>query len=116
MYVSVVPHYLSIIKSPLSTLSRQGGQPDNDDAYLPTYLATRAEHLHDPSRLPHKHSDTEISELFPIIEAAAAPDNCDDYDADTYVRDKHMAVGVRRRQQGDQRGRGHDRDRGRLSA
>ena len=95
---------------------RQGGQPDVDNSYLPTYVATRAEHPHDPNRLPLAHSDTEISELFPTIEAAAAPDNCEDFDADTYVRHDYMAVGVRNRRRGDHRGRGRDRDHERLSA
>ena len=57
---------------------RQGGQ-SADDAYLPTYIATKVDQPHDASRLPHKHSDIEISELFPTIQAAVAPDNCDDW-------------------------------------
>jgi hypothetical protein len=58
---------------------RQGGQPADDDAYLPTYTTTEAERPHDISRLPHKHSDGEIEELFPEIRAAGEPDNCDDW-------------------------------------
>ena len=88
---------------------RQGGQ-SADDAYLPTYTATRVDQPHDASRLPHKHSDIEINELFPTIEAAAAPDNCDDWIAAgssvkyEYVSDR----GIRR---GRQRERGRDRQR-----
>ena len=63
---------------PHSVDGRQGGQ-SVDDAYLPTYTATRVDQPHDASRLPHKHSDIEINELFPTIEAAAAPENCDDW-------------------------------------
>ena len=79
---------------------RQGGQPVVDDAYLPTYTAARVDQPHDASRLPHKYPDTEISELFPTIEAAAAPDNCDDWSEAEACSVNYDYVGGRGRQQG----------------
>ena len=82
---------------------RQGGQPVVDEI-LPTYVAE----MHDASRLPHKHSDTEIADLFPTIDAAAAVDNAEDWLPDGeqeqrfgYVRYEYMSS-----RQGRQRGRG----------
>ena len=93
---------------------RQGGQSANDNAYLPTYTATRVDQPHDASRLPHKYLDTEISELFPTIEAAAAPDNCDDWNG----ADDSVTYGDMRFNPGKRRGRDREsvRDRPRQSA
>ena len=88
---------------------RQGGQPVVDDSYLPTYTAARVDQPHDVSRLPHKYPDDEISDLFPTIEAAAAPDNCDDWDGADQCSVHMKTVGGRGRQQGRQRGRLRDR-------
>ena len=59
---------------------RQGGHSATDDSYLPAYTTTTdADRPHDISRLPHRHSDDEIRQLFPEIKAAEAPDNCADW-------------------------------------
>ena len=57
---------------------RQGGHSADHDP-LPAFAATRAQEFHDETRLPHRHSDVEINELFPVIEAADAPENCEDW-------------------------------------
>ena len=91
---------------PHSVDGRQGGQPADDNAYLPTYTATRADQPHDASRLPHRYPDIEIDELFPTIEAAAPPDNCDDW----IVDDSSVQYDVMNfSRQGRRRERGGDR-------
>ena len=74
---------------PLDVDGRSGGHSADHDP-LPTYVATRScrpiavrsEEFHDESRLPHRHTDVEIDELFPTIEAAAKPDNVEDWQPD----------------------------------
>jgi hypothetical protein len=56
---------------------RTGGHATGDDP-LPTFSAeVRA---HDETRLPHLHSEEEIAELFPSIDAAPEVPNMNDYD------------------------------------
>ena len=49
------------------------------DMDFPTCTVAESDVPHDVTRLPHKHSDSEISKLFPLIPAAAAPENTEDW-------------------------------------
>ena len=64
---------------------RQGGHSAVDDV-LPTYVAAKVDQPHDATRLPHKHSDIEIADLFPTIVAAPAPENAEDWDSGVECR------------------------------
>ena len=58
------------------------------DDPLPTFIADLEAKMHDPSVLPHMHSEDEIENMFPTIPAAPGPKNSEDYtDARRYYSD-----------------------------
>ena len=77
---------------------RQGGH-STIDMDLPTCTVAESAVPHDVTRLPHKHSDIEISKLFPLVLAAAAPDNVEDWKMEEGRLHEYMSF-----RQGRQRG------------
>ena len=64
--------------------NREGGHPNDDP--LPTFVANFDCKPHNPDVLPHMHSASDIDELFPTIDAAPAPINAEDFDAEDVDR------------------------------
>ena len=62
---------------PLGNDNQQAGHLDDVDP-LPTFLAEEGE-IHDESRLPHLYDEDEIEKHFPLIAAAPAQQNCEDW-------------------------------------
>ena len=56
---------------------REGGHPDVDP--LPTFAMTAEGEIHDLTRLPHMHSETEKNLFFPLIEAAPEVGHTEDW-------------------------------------
>ena len=66
---------------PMGSTDREGGHPI--DSHLPTFSAEDFEaELHDVTRLPHMHSESEIKKMFPTIHAAPACQNSADWNPD----------------------------------
>ena len=81
---------------------RQGGH-SAIDMDLPTCAVAESDVPHDVTRLPHKHSDNEISKLFPLITAAAAPANVEDWQIEEERLHEYMSYSRQGRQRGSTR-------------
>ena len=72
--------------------NQQAGRLDDVDPLL-TFLAEEGE-IHDDSRLPHMYDEDEIEKHFPLIAAAPAQQNCEDWiagDEDYDEREEYKA-------------------------
>ena len=68
---------------PRDSVCQQDGQLAEPTS-LPNFTVGELEAgLHDPGRLPHLHSEEEIRKLFPVIPAAPAIKNSDDWQDDS---------------------------------